>query len=405
VHHLFLAPPTLLAFGKDWWLPPNYSKHGVEVDMLFYWIFWITTVIFILTELTLVVFLIQYRSRADRKKAHFTHGNRRLEMAWTIAPAIILAVLALASKKVWDEYRYSPDLDNPNRAKVLVIGQQFKWNVIYPGPDGKFGRYLLFPKPTDVAWPVGPDGKPQKFAGVPGPASLPYEKAVSAVNEFIDSEPGNRLGKDYSDPDGKDDDFQNALARPLYVPVDRPIEVQISSKDVIHDFYLPNFRAQLYAVPGMRGRFVFTAVNEAMQVQNSQAAPVQYQVDDLTALLANPAYKDLTVDVNDTMTADPHVNKDKTGWRLVNITNPAKPATVIRNGIAIDAAAIGRMQAAGIKQITAHRPGYFDIACAQICGSGHYTMQGQLIVLSQDEFNKKFPQSAPKTAMAAANAK
>jgi heme/copper-type cytochrome/quinol oxidase subunit 2 len=400
---IHLSLPPLLAFGKDWWLPTNYSRHGGDIDMLFYWIFWLTMIIFIVTELVLVVFLIQYRHRPEKQKAKFTHGNTRLEMTWTLAPAVILAILALASKKVWDNYRYSPELDNPSRAKVLVIGEQFKWNVIYPGPDGKFGRYLLFPKPTDVAWPVGPDGKSHKFNGVPGPASLPYDKALGAIRDFIASDPGARLGKDYSDPDGADDDFASSLARPLYVPVDRPVEVQIGSKDVIHDFYLPNFRAQLYAVPGMRGRFTFTPVPESLEVQNALATPVHYKVDDLPAMLASPAYKDLVADVNESIAGDPHVNKDKTGWRLVNISNPAKPTTVTRNGAVIDAAVLARMQAAGITEFTGHRPGYFVIACAQICGSGHYTMQGQLIVLSQKEFDQRFPAApnAPvKTAMA-----
>ncbi len=56
---------------------------------------------------------------------------------------------------------------------MLVIGQQFKWNVVYPGPDGRFGRYGVYPRPTDAAWPVGPDGSPTGFAGVTGPAALP----------------------------------------------------------------------------------------------------------------------------------------------------------------------------------------------------------------------------------------
>ena len=127
---ILLAFGDMLAFGKDWWLPANYSKHGADVDMLFYWIFWITMIIFVLSEAVLVVFLIQYRGRPDKKKAKFTHGNTRLEMAWTIAPSIILAILALASKRVWDNFRYSPDMDDPGRAKVLVIGEQFKWNII-----------------------------------------------------------------------------------------------------------------------------------------------------------------------------------------------------------------------------------------------------------------------------------
>ncbi len=145
-----LAPADVLPGWGGWWLPPNHAVHGVALDLLFDWIFWITAVVFVVVHVLLVWFLIRYRRQKNKTKAHFTHGNTRLEMAWTIVPAIILAVLALASKRVWDNYRYADE--DPNRATILVIGQQFKWNVIYPGPDGKLGRYLIFPRPTDLEW-------------------------------------------------------------------------------------------------------------------------------------------------------------------------------------------------------------------------------------------------------------
>src|SRR5262245_2909686 len=92
----------------SWWLPPDHSAHGPGIDSLFNWIFWITMVAWILVTVVMVVFMIQYRHRPNVAKARFTHGNSKLEMTWTVVPAIILAILALASKKVWDDYRYSP---------------------------------------------------------------------------------------------------------------------------------------------------------------------------------------------------------------------------------------------------------------------------------------------------------
>ena len=193
---------------RTWWLPPNHSAHGAAIDTLFDWIFWITAITFVLVEAALVFFLVKYRYRPGTK-AHFTHGNKRLEFIWTIIPAAIFAVLAIVSKFVWDNYRYSPTMTDPNRAIVLVIGQQFKWNVIYPGPDKKLGRYLMYPEPTDLAWPnPAGDDKPYTFAGVRGPAFLPYDKALTAIDQYIDTV--NPLGKDFSDPDGKDDDWQGA---------------------------------------------------------------------------------------------------------------------------------------------------------------------------------------------------
>ena len=154
------------------------------------------------------IFRDQISSRPTRTKATHLHSNTRLEIIWTIVPTLILGSLAFGSERVWKKYRSSPDLDNPNRSKILVIGQQFKWNVIYPGPDGKFGRYLSYPKPTDAAWPVGPDGLPTRFRALRGPP--PFQRKKRSKRSTPTSIRKNPLGKDFADPDGKDDDWSFA---------------------------------------------------------------------------------------------------------------------------------------------------------------------------------------------------
>src|SRR5205807_6883849 len=136
----------------------------------------ITMAVFVAVEVLIVWFMIKYRRRPDKAKAIFTHGNTRLEMAWTLIPAAIFLLLAMWSKQVWDNYRYSPVAQDKNLYHILVIGEQFKWNVIYPGPDGKLGRYLIYPKPTDLTWPKLPSDASFEFPRVPGPAYLPEDK-------------------------------------------------------------------------------------------------------------------------------------------------------------------------------------------------------------------------------------
>ncbi len=374
----------LIAIGRDWWLPPNYALHGRETDALFGWFFWITMFVFVAVELALVVFLIKFRRRVSHSNARHLAGNTRLELLWTLVPTVILGSLAFASERVWENYRSSPGLDDPQRSKILIIGQQFKWNVIYPGPDGKFGRYLVYPRPTDATWPVGPDGTSHKFKNVVGPASLPYTEAVAAINDYIDEE--NPLGKDFSDPDGKDDDWVAQPGRQVFVPVNRPVEVQLQSKDVIHDFFIPNFRAQLYAVPGMTGRFVFTPTITTAELE--AASRQTMSVDQLITALAVPGNKDLTIDID---ASCPGAQQDKTGWRYVDSLKKKKPATIIRNGRAFADGVAEKLKAAGITQVKVHKPAPFEIACAQLCGNQHYTMRGEMIVLSQEEFDKQFP--------------
>src|SRR3569623_562005 len=125
---LLLPTDAHAADWSGWWLPKTYSTHAPAMDSLFTWIFWITTVTFIGVQIVLVVFLIKYRYNPNKKKAVFTHGNQRLEMAWTITPAIILLIQSVASIRVWNNYRYSPLADSADKVKILVIGQQFQWN-------------------------------------------------------------------------------------------------------------------------------------------------------------------------------------------------------------------------------------------------------------------------------------
>jgi heme/copper-type cytochrome/quinol oxidase subunit 2 len=373
----------LLAMGKDWWLPTNYAVHGRQIDALFGWFFWITLAVFIAVEVLLVVFVIKYRARPANPRAKHIHGHARIELIWTLIPTLILGSLAFGSERVWKNYRESPDLNNPDRSKILVIGQQFKWNVVYPGPDGKFGRYLMYPKPTDLSWPVGPDGEATVFANVPGPASLPYKDAVAAINTYIDTE--NPLGKDFSDPDGKDDDWTPAPGRPIFVPVDRPVEVQLESKDVIHDFFIPNFRAQLYAVPGMHGRFVFTPTVTTQQIESASRQTVS--IDELIALTADPANDDLVIDID---AETPHAQHDKTGWRYASLSKK-KAVTIIRDQMGFAPGVLEKLKAVGVERVTVHRHQPFEIACAQLCGAQHYKMRGELIVLTQEEFDRRFP--------------
>ncbi len=399
---LLLAPGHARAAEgfRHWWLPENHSVHGGSIDALFNWTFWITAVTFVLVEVTLVVFLIKYRRRSDRRKAVFTHGNTRLEMAWTLAPAVILAGLAVANKGVWDRLRFNPDAQRPDVTNVLVIGQQFKWNIIYPGPDGKLGRYLFFPRPTDTNWPDG-----SKFAGVAGPAQLAYADAVKAINTYIDQV--NPLGKDFSDPDGKDDVWQGALAREMIIPVDRPVQVHLGSKDVIHSFFLPNHRVKLDAVPGIRGKITFTATKTSLEQANETIQ--KYTLEELDAALQQPRTKELSLRIDENAPGGDAKNLDKRlGWRYVNPADKKRvKSSIIRDGAGFPAddelrtAILDKLRAAGVTEVQAYVPGYWDIVCEELCGQGHYTMQGRLVVVDGAEYDEMKLDRIPPTATTA----
>jgi cytochrome c oxidase subunit 2 len=116
------------------WLPENVSTFGSKVDEIFYLIYYITGITFVLVTVTLVAFIFLYRHQEGRR-ATYTHGNTTLEIAWTIAPAVILVLLGFISKARWDEIKGTPP---PADVTVRVTALQFNWEVLYPGPDGQF---------------------------------------------------------------------------------------------------------------------------------------------------------------------------------------------------------------------------------------------------------------------------
>ncbi|GBC98268.1 Alternative cytochrome c oxidase subunit 2 [bacterium HR17] len=212
---LVLAAAITVAGSKKfgWWLRPLASEHGAAIDRLFVTTLVITGVVFILVQLLLAFLVFRYRGEAGRR-AVFYPDNPRLELAWTIVPAVILTMLILSGGRLWSRIQLSSP--PPDAFVVEVWGQQFKWAIRYPGKDGKFGRVDM--------------------------------RLISGDNP---------LGIDTKDPASKDDIFFPAGEGELHVPVNKPVVVYLRSKDVIHSFYVPHFRVKQDAVPGMVTRVWF----------------------------------------------------------------------------------------------------------------------------------------------------
>jgi cytochrome c oxidase subunit II len=133
------------------WLPENVSTYGPEIDRLFYLIYYVTGATFFAVQITLLAFLVLYRHQEGRR-ATYTHGNTTLEIAWTIAPAILLVILAFASRSVWAEIKQRVP---PSDMQVQVTAKQFNWEIAYPGPDGKIGTDDDVTMDNDLYVPVG----------------------------------------------------------------------------------------------------------------------------------------------------------------------------------------------------------------------------------------------------------
>lgn len=186
-----------------WWTPRSVTVGGHEVDQLLMVIFWMTTAVFVATQIVYVYFLIKYR-RKKGVKAVYSHGNNRLEFIWTSTPALIFVLLALFSNRLWWKLR-SPA--PPNALKIDIVAYQFGFHIRNPGADDKLGAY----------------------------SQLWMKKGE------------NDFGVDLNDPANNDD---YATENQLTIPVGRPVNVALRSQDVIHAFYVPEFRMYQDMVPG-----------------------------------------------------------------------------------------------------------------------------------------------------------
>ena len=132
------------------WLPETVSTYGPDIDRLFYVIYYVTGATFFIVQFTLLAFLILYRHRDDRR-ATYTHGNTSLEIAWTIAPAVLLVILAFVSRNLWAAIKQRVP---PSDMQVQVTAKQFNWEIAYPGPDGKIGTEDDFTMDNELHVPV-----------------------------------------------------------------------------------------------------------------------------------------------------------------------------------------------------------------------------------------------------------
>ncbi|MFQ5915002.1 MAG: cytochrome c oxidase subunit II [Nitrospinota bacterium] len=121
------------------WLPENASSYGANIDSIFYLIYYIVAGWFVLVLGLLVYFLVRYRRREGRR-AKYAAGNTLRQAAWILVPAVVVLAMDLwidfRGAEVWDLVKRSHV-----RGEVLVRlnAEQFNWEIVYPGPDGKFG--------------------------------------------------------------------------------------------------------------------------------------------------------------------------------------------------------------------------------------------------------------------------
>jgi cytochrome c oxidase subunit 2 len=188
------------------WMPVNAAEHGPQLDSISAVVHWMMLILFVGWGLYYAYVL--YRFNAKRNpRANYVGVRSHLSTYLEAGVAVVELVLLIGfSIPIWYRWTSRPPASQ-NPLEVRVVGEQFAWNIHYPGADGRFGR-------SDA-------------------------KLVS---------PTNPLGLDPTDPNGTDD---IATLNQMHLEVDRPVIARITSKDVIHSFKLPVMRVTQDATPGM----------------------------------------------------------------------------------------------------------------------------------------------------------
>ncbi|MCS6863164.1 MAG: cytochrome c oxidase subunit II [Abditibacteriales bacterium] len=320
----------LVPLRGNWWLPALASEHGAATDRLFIITLAITATVFVIVQLTLAYLVWRYPYREGRRAEYFLESTK-MEMTWTIVPAVIMTMLIFSGARLWAQIYYTKV---PDGAFVVeVTGEQFKWAFRYPGKDGKFGR----------------------------------TKA-----KLIDDE--NPLGVDPDDPASQDDIVIPPGQGELHIPVHRPVEVRLRSKDVLHSFFLPHMRVKQDAVPGMTGSIWFVPTQTTAERKGEIRRKTEriYTLRELRRLIkAGLPF----------MSAEAY--KDQSGEEVVGADAP------------LLADSLEKLQQAGHERIKAYQDFNFEIVCAELCGLGHYQMKGTVVVAPLSEVEEWLSEQTP----------
>ena len=256
-----------LFYSRTLLAQPAASDHGEKIDFMLWITIIVTGVVFLMTQILLFWFAYKYQYSEKRTVFYFPHNNK-LELLWTVVPAIFLTVLVGFGLFYW----FKITGDAPKDSQVVEItGKQFNWMMRYPGKDNVLGRKNY---------------------------------------RLTDASSGNALGVDWEDGASHDD----IEASEMHLVVNKPVQLVINAQDVIHDVGLVHFRLKMDAVPGIPTTIWFT-----------------------------PKYT-----------------------------------------------------TSEMKQITKNKDFVYEISCDQVCGSGHYSMRGVIIVETQEEYDAWLASKKPQ---------
>lgn len=189
-------------------LPTDVSVDGYKIDRIIDYLHYFMLLLFVGWGIFFVYCLVKFRQRPGHKadpRPVKAKASKWAEIGVAVFEVFLLVGLSIPA---WADVKSKFPTEEDNPQYVRVMAEQFAWNFHYPGPDGIFGKLAI--KHIDLA--------------------------------------SNPMGIDPADPNGLDD----IVSGELHIVAGRPVIAEISSKDVIHSFFLPVMRVKQDAIPGMR---------------------------------------------------------------------------------------------------------------------------------------------------------
>ena len=199
---LIILGSIIFHFWSPWWWTPVASNWG-NIDDTIILSFWVTGAVFVAVCLFMAYCVWRYRYQPDRK-AEYKPEDKKLEFRLTWLTALGVAALLAPGLVVWNKYITVPE----NAMKIEVVAYQWGWNYRLPGDDGILGK--------------------------------------TSVGLISDDNP---YGLDNNDPNSKDDIL--VMDADLHLEINQPVKIELRSLDVLHNFYVPQFRAKMDTLPGI----------------------------------------------------------------------------------------------------------------------------------------------------------
>jgi cytochrome c oxidase subunit 2 len=199
---LLVLGSLLFHFVSPWYFTPIASNWGTIDDTVTI-TFWVTGIVFVAINLFMAYSVWRFRHRKGARAA-YEPENKKLEGWLTVVTSLGVAAMLAPGLVVWAKFVEVPE----DAAVVEAVGQQWHWSYRFPGKDGLLGT-------VDA-------------------------RHISDQNPF---------GMNPDDPNGKDDVLISSPE--LHLPIGKPVKVLLRSKDVLHDFAVPQFRVKMDLVPGL----------------------------------------------------------------------------------------------------------------------------------------------------------